>query len=157
MVLISHSHEDENTDLMLSLSVRVKSVFGRYYKVFRVGTPFLKRNQTATRGGGRSFCGISNRVLGSMLVMIRRDRHWLVLFIFNRKNKLFRISTKLAFLPTFGLPVGHTKNCAQLHTIVFPMRSRMFWLALLQSSAWTSPLFLWVPSVTPSVIMLVNK
>ena len=32
-----------------------------------------------------------------------------MLFIFNRKNELFRISAKLAFLPTFGLPVA--KNC----------------------------------------------
>ena len=58
MVLISHSHEDENTDLMLSLSVRVNSVFGRYYKVFRVGSD-------------SSFCGISsssNTVQGSVLL-----------------------------------------------------------------------------------------
>ena len=66
MVLISQNHEDENTDLMLSLSVRVKSVFTR----------FFESDETAT--WGRSFCGISNRVLGSMLVMIRRDRHWQV-------------------------------------------------------------------------------
>ena len=153
-LLISHSHEDENTDLMLSSVFVLNPFLGDITRFFESGRRFY--NQTATRG--RSFCGISNRVLGSMLVMIRRDRHWLVLFIFNRKNELFRISTKLAFLPTFSLPVGHTKNCAQLHTIVFPMRGRMFWLALLQSSAWTSPLFLTgVPSVTPSVIMLVNK
>ena len=85
----------------------VISVFGRYYKVFRVGTPFLKSDSIP----GRSFCSISNRVqlLGSMLVMIRRNRHWLVgacTFHFQQENEFFRISTKLAFLPTFGLPVA---------------------------------------------------
>ena len=92
-----------------------------------------------------------------MLVMIRRDRHWLVLFIFNRKNELFRISTKLAFLPTFGLPVGHTKNCAQLHTIVFPMRGRMFWLALFTEQCLDQPIIPYRGAISDAISDHVGK
>ena len=74
VILISQSHEDENTDLMLSSVFVINPFLGDITRFFESGRLF--KNQTATRG--RSFCGISNRVLGSMLVMIRRDRHWLV-------------------------------------------------------------------------------
>ena len=86
MVLISQSHEDENTDLMLS------SVF--------VLNPFLD-DITRFFESGRSFCGISNtgRVLGSILVMIRRDGHWLVgacAFHFQQEKQTFPSQHKVS-------------------------------------------------------------
>ena len=88
MVLISHSHEDENTDLMLS-SVFVLNPFWAILQGFSSRDAVFKIGQ---RPGDAVFCGISNRVLGSILVMIRRDRHWLVgvcAFHFQQEKRTF--------------------------------------------------------------------
>ena len=90
---------------------------------------------------------------------------WLVgscAFHFQQEKLTFPSQHKVSVPSYFRLTsVGHTKNCTQLQTtahkytpahnctqLSFPMRGKMFWLALLQSSALTSPLF---PTGVPSV------
>ena len=95
IILISQSHEDENTDLMLSSVFVLNPFLGDITRFFESGRLF--KNQTATRG--RNFCGISNRVLGSMLVMIRRDRHRLVgvcAFHFQQQKRTFTNQHKVS-------------------------------------------------------------
>ena len=64
-------------------------------------------NLPASRG--RSFCRSSNRLLGSMLVMFLRPRRWPVApcaFHVQPTKRTLRMSTNLAFRPTFVLPVA---------------------------------------------------
>ena len=118
-------------------SIRVKSVF--YYKVFRAGTPFLKSDSDQYQG--MQFFAAFRRVPGSMLVMIRRDRRWLVgVCAFH-------------FLPTVGLPVGHTQNCAQLHTIVSPHARQDVLAGTITEQCLDQPI---IPYGVPSVMMLVK-
>ena len=91
MLLISQSHEDENTDLMLSSVFVLNPFLGDIARFFE---------------SGRSFCGISNTGrLGSILVMIRRDGHWLVracAFHFQQEKRTFPSQHKdLVSVPSY--------------------------------------------------------
>ena len=65
-----------------------------------------------------------------MLVMIRRDRHWLV-----RACAFHFLQEKRTF------PNQHKVSVPSYFRFTSCMHGKMFWLALLQSGAWTSPLF----------------
>ena len=98
---------------------------------------------------GRSFCGSSNKLKGSMLVMFLRASRWQVgacAFQIQPAKPTLRPNTKLAFLPTFVLKVSpHVRQDASNG-----------WHCL-QNGDWTSPLFpTGAPAVMTSVIMLVK-
>ena len=79
-------------------------------------------NLPASRG--RSFWRSSNRLPDSVLVMFLRARRWPVgacAFHIQPEKLTLRMSTKLAFPPTFVLPVAE---------IALPMCHKMVWLAL---------------------------
>ena len=98
---------------------------------------------------GRSFCGSSNRLLGSLLVMFLGARHWQVgacVFHIQPAKRTLRMSTKLAFLPRL-------LSFYQLQKLFPPCATGRFGWHCLQSSDWTSPLF---PTGVPSVIVLVK-
>ena len=76
-------------------SVRVKSVFERYYKVFRVGTPFLKSDSDPGTQFLRHFIGFRAQC-SSWFGGIDIGWSESVLFIFNRKNELFPIQHKVS-------------------------------------------------------------
>ena len=87
-----------------------------------VGTPCVKYASVT----GPSFCRSSNRLLDSVLVMFLSARRWPVgvcAFHIQLAKRTLRMSTKLAFPPTFalGLPVAE---------IALPMCHKMVWLAL---------------------------
>ena len=102
---------------------------------------------------GRSFCGSSNRLLGSLLVMflrLARARHRQVgacVFHIQRAKRTLQMSTKLAFLPTFILPGTSCRNCPPSKC------NRMLWLALFTEQRLDQPI---IPYGVPSVIMLVK-
>ena len=132
-----------NTKTPISLTL----FLGDITHFFEMGRRFT--NLSASHG--RGFCGSSNRLLGSMLVMFLRASRWKVgacAFHIKPAKRTLRMSTKLAFLPTFVLPVAE---------IVPLCATGCFGWHCLQSGDWTSPLFpTGVPSVMISVIMLVK-
>ena len=80
---------------------------------------------------GRPFCASSNRLLGSMLIMFLKGRLSVVACAFHIQpaKRSLRMSTKLAFLPTFVLPLQKLSSlCA----------TRWFGSHCLQSGAWAS-------------------
>ena len=96
-------------------------------------------NSSASRG--RSFCGSSNRLLCSLLGFSGLDvgQSEPVFFIFNQQNELCANEHKVAFLPTFILPVAE---------IVPPMCDRMVWLALFTEQRLDQPI---IPAHFPNV------
>ena len=89
-------------------------------------------NPSASRG--RSFCASSNMLLGSMLVMFLTVRLWPVgacAFHSQPAKQNLRMSTKLAFPPTFILPVAK---------FFLPMCHKMIWLALFTERCLSQPI-----------------
>ena len=94
---------------------------------------------------GHSFCRSSNRLLGSMLVMFLRARRWLVgacAFHIQQAKRTLRMSTKLAFPPTFVLPVAE---------IALPMCHKMVWLALFTELCLSQPILTYRGAIRVSV------
>ena len=128
MLLISRSHEDENADLtvfeLTAFLCDILRVFSRWDAVSQtVSVPWT------------DFCGSSNRFLGSMLVMFLRARHWQVgacVIHIQPAKRTLRMSTKLAFLPTFILPVAEI--------VPPPMCDRMLRLALFTEQRLDQPI-----------------
>ena len=96
-------HEDENTDLFDAVSGDITQFLE--LPLSQMGRRFT--NPSVSRG--RSFCGSSNKLKGSMLVMFLRASRWQVgacAFQIQPAKPTLRPNTKLAFLPTFVLKVS---------------------------------------------------
>ena len=122
MLLISRSHDFRRKHR--SYSVRVNGVLGDITRFFEMGCRFTKLSPSR----GRSFCGCSNSLLCSLLVMFLRARHWQVgacVIHIQPAKRTLRMCTKLAFLLPTYFYFTSCRNCPPP-----PMCDRMLWLAL---------------------------
>ena len=118
MIFNYQFHEAMKTKTLIYLTPFLGDITQFLGAATQMGCRFT--NPSVSRG--RSFCGSSNTLVGSMLVMFLMASRWQIgayAFHIQPAKPTLRPSTKLAFLPTFVLQVAppHVRRDALAGTV----------------------------------------